>query len=120
RRGRNAEATRHADRDRRADGGTAGVPAVVGAGDLAGGGVSEPISVRARLERFPATVKGAFIIRGEDPNPHQVVFREARVVAIGGAQAHPIAMTAANLDVAPRRDVFVLFALAGTDNDTVG
>jgi len=79
--------------------------------------VSELISVRARFERFPATVKGAFIIRGEDPDPHQVVFREARVVAIGGAQTHPIAMAAATLDVAPRRDIFVPFEMAVTDID---
>jgi hypothetical protein len=79
--------------------------------------VSDPISVRARFERFPATVKGAFIIRGEDPDPHQVVFREARVVAIGGAQTHPIAMAVATLDVAPRRDVFVPFEMAVTDID---
>jgi len=89
----------------------------VGAGDVAGGGVSEPVSVRARFERFPATVKGAFIIRGEDPDPHQVVFREARAVAIGGAQANPILMAAATLDVAPRRDVFVPFEMAVTDMD---
>jgi hypothetical protein len=89
----------------------------VGAGDVAGGDVSEPVSVRASFERFPATVKGAFIIRGEDPDPHQVVFREARVVAIGGAQAHPIAMAAATLDVAPRRDVFIPFEMAVTDMD---
>jgi hypothetical protein len=69
--------------------------------------VSEPVSVRARFERFPATVKGAFIIRGEDPDPHQVVFREARVVALGGAQGHPIALGAAIIDVAPPRAVFV-------------
>ena len=79
--------------------------------------MSEPISVRARFERFPATVKGAFIIRGEDRDPHQVVFREARVVAIGGAQVHPIAMAPATLDVAPRRDVFVPFEMAVTDMD---
>jgi hypothetical protein len=89
----------------------------VGAGDVAGGDVSEPVSVRASFERFPATVKGAFIIRGEDRDPHQVVFREARVVAIGGAQAHPIAMAAATLDVAPRRDVFIPFEMAVTDMD---
>ena len=40
--------------------------------------VSDPISVRARFERFPATVKGAFILRGEDANPHQVVVGGAR------------------------------------------
>jgi hypothetical protein len=79
--------------------------------------VSEAVSVRARFERFPATVKGAFIIRGEDPDPHQVVFREARVVAVGGAQTHPIAMATATLDVAPRRDVFVPFEMAVTDID---
>ena len=79
--------------------------------------MSEPISVRARFERFPATVKGAFIIRGEDRDPHQVVFREARVVAIGGAQTHPIAMAVATLDVAPRRDVFVPFEMTVTDID---
>ena len=79
--------------------------------------MSEPISVRARFERFPATVKGAFIIRGEDRDPHQVVFREARVVAIGGAPTHPIAMAVATLDVAPRRDVFVPFEMAVTDID---
>ena len=79
--------------------------------------MSEPVSVRARFERFPATVKGAFIIRGEDPDPHQVVIREARVVAIGGAQVHPIAMAPATLDVAPRRDVFVPFEMAVTDMD---
>ena len=79
--------------------------------------MSEPVSVRARFERFPATVKGAFIIRGEDPDPHQVVFREARVVAIGGTEAHPIGMAAATLDVAPRRDVFVPFEMVVTDMD---
>ena len=78
--------------------------------------MSEPISVRARFERFPATVKGAFIIRGEDRDPHQVVFREARVVAIGGAQTHPIAMAVATLDVAPRRDVFVPFEMTVTES----
>lgn len=89
----------------------------MGSGDLAGGGVSEPVSVRARFERFPATVKGAFILRGEDRDPHQVVFREARVVSIGGSQAHPITMATATLDVAPRRDVFVPFEMAVTDLD---
>ena len=89
----------------------------MGAGDVAGGGVSEPVSVRARFERFPATVKGAFILRGEDRDPHQVVFREARVVSIGGSQAYPITMASATLDVAPRRDVFVPFEMAVTDLD---
>lgn len=79
--------------------------------------VSERISVRARFERFPATVKGAFIVRGEDPDPHQVVFREARVVSVGGRDAHEIPMGSTTLDVAPRRDVFVPFEMGVTDLD---
>jgi hypothetical protein len=73
------------------------------------------ISVRARFERFPATVKGAFILRGEDANPHQVAFRSARIVTIGGREQRPFAMPENILDVAPRQDVFVPFELAVSD-----
>ena len=30
--------------------------------------VREAVSIRTHFERFPATVKGAFVIRGDDPN----------------------------------------------------
>jgi hypothetical protein len=73
------------------------------------------ISVRARFERFPATVKGAFILRGEDPNPHQVAFWSARIVTVGGREQRPFAMPENILDVAPRQDVFVPFELAVSD-----
>lgn len=73
------------------------------------------ISVRARFERFPATVKGAFILRGEDANPHQVAFRSARIVTVGGRERRPFAMPENILDVAPRQDVFVPFELAVSD-----
>ncbi len=73
------------------------------------------ISVRTRFERFPATVKGAFILRGEDRYPHQVVFREARVVPVGGGAGRPVAVPAGALDVAPHRDVFVPFELGVSD-----
>jgi hypothetical protein len=78
----------------------------VGAGHL-----TEPLSVRARFERFPATVKGAFILRGEDADPHQVVFREANLVGIGLGFTQPMPMAMATLDVAPHRDVFVPFEM---------
>lgn len=78
----------------------------MGAGDL-----TDPVSVRARFERFPATVKGAFILRGEDADPHQVVFREANVVGIGLGVTRPMPMASATLDVAPHRDVFVPFEM---------
>lgn len=82
----------------------------MGAGDL-----TEPVSVRARFERFPATVKGAFILRGEDADPHQVVFRQANVVGIGLGVERPMPMASAILDVAPHRDVFVPFEMPVSD-----
>lgn len=75
----------------------------------------EPLSVRARFERFPATVKGAFILRGEDRDPHQVVFREARAVEVAGGASHPVPVAATTLDVAPHQDVFVPFELLVVD-----
>jgi hypothetical protein len=84
----------------------------VGAGDL-----SEPISVRARFERFPATVKGAFILRGEDADPHQVVLHEANVEGIGMGSAHPMPLQPVTLDVAPHRDVFVPFEVPVAELD---
>jgi hypothetical protein len=82
----------------------------VGAGDL-----TEQLSVRARFERFPATLKGAFILRGEDANPHQVVFREANVVGIGLPVSRAMPIAPATLDVVPHRDVFVPFELLVSD-----
>ncbi len=73
--------------------------------------MSEPISVRARFERFPATVKGAFIFRGEDANPHQVMVVGARVAALGAGGSNPVPLAPVTLDVVPHRDVFVPFEL---------
>lgn len=82
----------------------------MGARDL-----TERVSVRARFERFPATVKGAFILRGEDADPHQVVFKEANVVGMGIAVSRPMPISPATLDVAPHRDVFVPFEILVSD-----
>jgi len=76
---------------------------------------AEPISVRARFERFPATVKGAFIFRGEDPDPHQVVVGGGRVSALGHGGSSPMPLAPVTLDVVPHRDVFVPFELPLAD-----
>lgn len=81
----------------------------MGAGDL-----TDPISVRARFERFPATVKGAFILRGEDRDPHLVVINGARVSGVGGGSS-PMPMAPTTLNVIPHRDVFVPFELPVTE-----
>jgi hypothetical protein len=60
-------------------------------------------------------VKGAFVIRGADPNPHQVVVRGAHVRSVGDEERRDLALANATLDVAPRRDVFVPFELSVTE-----
>jgi len=77
--------------------------------------MSETISVRARFERFPTSVKGAFILRGEDAQPHQVVFHDVRSVGVAGEGSYPIVVAATTLDAAPKRDVFVPFELVISD-----
>jgi len=73
--------------------------------------------VRTRFERFPATVKGAFVIRGEDADPHQVVVRGGQVVRVPGSSGRPLPLQPVTVDVPPHRDVFVPFELATSDLD---
>jgi hypothetical protein len=60
-------------------------------------------------------VKGAFVLRGADPNPHQVVVKKARVRSVGEEEERDLPLATATLDVAPRRDVFVPFELSVTE-----
>jgi hypothetical protein len=69
----------------------------------------ERVSIRASFERFPATVKGAFVLRGADRDPHQVRIDAARVREISGRGAQPIGLDPVTLDVAPNLDLFVPF-----------
>jgi hypothetical protein len=62
-------------------------------------------------------VKGAFILRGEDPDPHQVVLHGARVATVGGGGSRPVPIPPTILDVVPHRDVFVPFELPVSDLD---
>ena len=73
------------------------------------------VSIRAHFERFPATVKGAFVVRGEDANPHQVVLGPARIVPVSGGEGRPIAIAESTLDIAPKQDVFVPFETPVTE-----
>jgi hypothetical protein len=67
------------------------------------------VSLRARFERFPATVKGAFVVRGEDRDPHQITFKGARVVRVPGPGVRELPLTTVTLGVPPHKDVFVPF-----------
>ena len=73
------------------------------------------ISIRAHFERFPATVKGAFVLRGEGRDPRQVKIQAARVAELASKTARPLDIAPVTLDVAPHLDLFVPFEFPLTD-----
>ncbi|MDP9341697.1 MAG: hypothetical protein M3Q23_06255 [Actinomycetota bacterium] len=75
------------------------------------------ISIRARFERFPATVKGAFVLRGEDADPHQVSVVAARVVRLPGPAVRDLPLGEVTLDAPPHQDLFVPFEASIVDLD---
>lgn len=77
--------------------------------------VERGVGVRAHYDRFPATIKGAFVLRGEDPDPHQVRIHGARVAAVGRDLGWPMGLRPAVVDVVPRRDLFVPFEFPTVD-----
>ena len=77
--------------------------------------MDERISIRAHYERFPATIKGAFVLRAAERDPHQVRIETARVVELAGAGSRSIDLQPATLDVAPNLDLFVPFEFATTE-----
>jgi hypothetical protein len=68
-----------------------------------------PIRIQTRFERFPASIKGAFVLRGVDGNPHSVEFEWARVARVPSGPTSPVAVEGRMLDVTPVRDLFVPF-----------
>jgi hypothetical protein len=68
-----------------------------------------PVEVRTRFERFPASLKGAFVLRGADGNPHAIRLEWARLARIPTGPAKPVPVEDRMLDVAPSRDLFVPF-----------
>jgi hypothetical protein len=74
-----------------------------------------PVIVRTRFERFPLLIKGAFIVRGADGNPHAIQIEGATVSRIPGGPSRSIPTEGRPLDVAPNRDLFVPFDAALTE-----
>ena len=73
------------------------------------------ISIRAHYERFPATIKGAFVLRGEGRDPRQVRIEDARVIEVSGGGSQSITMEPVTLEVAPHLDLFVPFEVPLTE-----
>src|SRR5713226_4531239 len=68
-----------------------------------------PVSVLTRFERFPATIKGAFVLRSADPDPHAARIVRAEIVRIPAGGAKPFSFSDAQVDVAPGLDLYVPF-----------
>jgi hypothetical protein len=68
-----------------------------------------PVLVRTVFERFPVTVKGAFVLRGGDRNPHVARLAAASVARTPAGPAKPIVVETSAMDIAPRRDLFLPF-----------
>jgi hypothetical protein len=71
--------------------------------------VSGRLSIRAHYERFPLGIKGAFVMRAADGDPHQVKILLAQAVGMAGEGAHSLALDDVILEVAPNLDLFVPF-----------
>lgn len=76
---------------------------------------ADPLQVKTRFERFPASIKGAFVIQGADGNPHAVRIVSAWVARLPGGTRRPVPLEDQMVDVAPARDLFVPFEAGSAD-----
>jgi hypothetical protein len=74
--------------------------------------MDERVSFRASYERFPTSIKGAFVLRGGDGMPHQVRIEAARASELGGRSSAEIPIEPAIVEIAPTMDTFVPFELS--------
>jgi hypothetical protein len=70
---------------------------------------SKPLEVWTRFERFPASLKGAFVMRGADGDPHAVKFDWARLMRVPAGPAKPVPIEERQIEVGPSRELFVPF-----------
>jgi hypothetical protein len=79
----------------------------------------EPVSVGVVFERFPASVRGAVVVRGLDRDPHQVSLTSADVVELRAPNrpARPVALDPVTVELPPREEVLLPFDIpfAGLD-----
>ena len=77
--------------------------------------MTDKVSIRAHFERFPVSVKGAFVMRGADRDPHQVRIDAADVFELAGRGRFSVGLQKLTLDVAPKLDLFVPFEFPVTE-----
>jgi hypothetical protein len=77
--------------------------------------VSHRLSIRAHYERFPLSVKGAFVLRAADGDPHQVKILRALAAGLDGEGERSLDLEDVTLEVAPNLDLFVPFEVPLAD-----
>jgi hypothetical protein len=82
----------------------------VGAGDLTEESTG-PVTVGTVFDRFPASVRGAVVVRAEDREPHQIRLVAVRVVHAHdlSKEVHRAGIEEATVDVAPHKEVLIPF-----------
>ena len=76
-----------------------------------------PVAVDVVFERFPASIRGAVVVRGRDPEPHQVRLRELSVSEAhgGGRVIHVVPTGGVTVDLVPRGEILIPFDVAFTE-----
>lgn len=72
--------------------------------------MSHGVDIDVRYERLSTGIRGAFLLRSADGDPHQVEIRGARLVPGDGAD-HPLSMEDVLVDLQPGRDLVVPFEI---------
>jgi hypothetical protein len=75
----------------------------------------EPVSVQTRFERFPVSIRGAFVMRGADGDPHAIHVEWARLARLPSGATRPVVLEDRMLTVSPVRDLFVPFEVGILD-----
>jgi hypothetical protein len=70
-----------------------------------------PVAVDVVYERFPASIRGAVVVRGRDPEPHQIRLEELAVVEPHGSGrvVHEVPTGGVTVDVVPRGEILIPF-----------
>jgi hypothetical protein len=74
-----------------------------------------PVSVQTRFERFPVSIRGAFVMRGADGDPHAIHVEWARLARLPSGATRPVVLEDRMLAVSPVRDLFVPFEVGVID-----
>ena len=77
--------------------------------------MDDRVTFRAHFDRYPVTMKGAFVLRAADGIPHQVVFEHGRCAELSGGEGRALGVGGAGGDVGPNHDLFVPFEFPSTD-----